>query len=274
MRSLKTTNQGFSMVELLTVIAIIAILAAILFPVFSTAKEKARQASCMANMNQIQQALKMYKLDERVYPEMLVGPVFTSTSGSLIDFSRIQFGYLLKGYTKDYTVFHCANNPSPSPAAVTQEMTIMRPDPNDDNYRIYGSSTDYYGINYKVNGITAYAYAYESYSVGKECDGSLSERYNVYRPYTPVESSGAYQSGKADDMCQLQYSNPPENTIVTWCTSHRSCGTALPSPSSFDLVLLLSGSVKRVTSLDMLQKMTGNDPNYNAEGNNELWCLK
>ena len=52
--------RGFTLIELLVVIAIIAILAAILFPVFMTAKERAKASQCSANMRQLSQAFQMY----------------------------------------------------------------------------------------------------------------------------------------------------------------------------------------------------------------------
>ena len=59
----KTKIGGFTLIELLVVIAIIAILAAILFPVFAQAREKARQATCASNLNQIGLAFMMYLQD-------------------------------------------------------------------------------------------------------------------------------------------------------------------------------------------------------------------
>ncbi|TSC92743.1 MAG: prepilin-type N-terminal cleavage/methylation domain [Candidatus Berkelbacteria bacterium Licking1014_85] len=61
-------KKGFTLIEMLIVITIIAILAAILFPVFARAREKARQASCQSNLKQIGLAMAMYEQD---YDEQL-----------------------------------------------------------------------------------------------------------------------------------------------------------------------------------------------------------
>ena len=52
--------KKFTLVELLIVIAIIAILAGVLMPAFGRARESARRASCVSNLKQIGAAVKLY----------------------------------------------------------------------------------------------------------------------------------------------------------------------------------------------------------------------
>jgi prepilin-type N-terminal cleavage/methylation domain-containing protein len=61
---------AFTLIELLIVLAIIASLAAILFPVFVHAREKARQTACVSNLRQVGAALQLYSHD---YDETLPG---------------------------------------------------------------------------------------------------------------------------------------------------------------------------------------------------------
>jgi len=57
------STRGFTLIEVMTTITIICILAAILFPVFARAREKARQTRCQTNLQQIGLALGMYARD-------------------------------------------------------------------------------------------------------------------------------------------------------------------------------------------------------------------
>ncbi|UCC68921.1 MAG: type II secretion system protein [Armatimonadota bacterium] len=68
MKHHRARRTGFTLVELLVVIAIITVLIAIALPVYTRAREKARQSACMANMHQLAVSVRMYALDFGGFP--------------------------------------------------------------------------------------------------------------------------------------------------------------------------------------------------------------
>ena len=92
---------AFTLVELLVVIGIIALVAAILFPVFAQAKEKGRQTVCLSNMRQLGMAFNQYATDnEEMFPVACPVP----------DWWGEGWAYSLQLYTKTYDIYVCPSD--------------------------------------------------------------------------------------------------------------------------------------------------------------------
>jgi general secretion pathway protein G len=66
---IKNKKLGFTLIELLVVIAILGVLATILTTALGNAREEARDARRVTDINAIQKSLELYFIDHESYPE-------------------------------------------------------------------------------------------------------------------------------------------------------------------------------------------------------------
>jgi prepilin-type N-terminal cleavage/methylation domain-containing protein/prepilin-type processing-associated H-X9-DG protein len=114
-------RKAFTLIELLVVIAIIAILSAILFPVFASAREKARQTMCASNEKQIGLAFLQYGQD---YDEK-----WPTDAGYL----GAGWGGQIYPYIKGGEAFHCPDDKEGQPpygytVSYSANMNLLRSD--------------------------------------------------------------------------------------------------------------------------------------------------
>jgi prepilin-type N-terminal cleavage/methylation domain-containing protein len=107
-------KNGFTLTELLVVIAVIAILAALLLPALSRSKSRTQTIACLNNLRQLSTCWQLYPGD---YNDMLVpndniaggapGPSWCQGTGILeTNPTAIESG-LLFGYNRSPALYHC-----------------------------------------------------------------------------------------------------------------------------------------------------------------------
>ena len=104
----RPARPGFTLVELLVVIAIVAILAALLLPALARARESGRATACLGNLRQIGAALQLYTQDNDnrmpvAYDAALSTNSPAATNGPTLD-------RLLQNYLDAPRVFLCPSD--------------------------------------------------------------------------------------------------------------------------------------------------------------------
>jgi type IV pilus assembly protein PilA len=103
-------NKGFTLVELLVVVAIMALLLSLVFVLFSSARAKSRDAKREAEIKSLQTALGIYVTNSGVYP-VYTGPITGTdamssallTSGAIPDIPKDPINSGNYVYTYDST---------------------------------------------------------------------------------------------------------------------------------------------------------------------------
>ncbi len=129
-RSRPNATRAFTLLELLIVIAILALLAALLFPVFARTREKARSGVCLTNLRQIGMAVAEYAQDyDELYPYgadpvdkySLAWGVDPTRDALLKDMPLLH--QILMPYCKEVGIWRC-------PSDTGYEQLLDLPDPN------------------------------------------------------------------------------------------------------------------------------------------------
>ncbi len=130
-----SARRAFTLIELLIVIAIISILAAILFPVFGRARENARRTSCLSNQKQLGLAFMQYfqDYDER-FPLLGKGGA-----------AETSWFFTVQPYIKSIQLMRC---PSDDAATWVPDADYLNPLIT----TILATSTRYRRASYALNG--------------------------------------------------------------------------------------------------------------------------
>jgi prepilin-type N-terminal cleavage/methylation domain-containing protein/prepilin-type processing-associated H-X9-DG protein len=105
--------RGFTIVELLVVMAVVAILAALLLPSLARGRALGKRAVCQQNLRQIAFAVEMYAQDYERCPPLqrhsIVGSLNTGMKGSSVSLWN---AYILPYVSSNRHVFHCPAFPA------------------------------------------------------------------------------------------------------------------------------------------------------------------
>ena len=154
-------RSGFTLIEVLVVIAIIAILMALLLPAVQAARESARQNQCRNNLKQFGIALHAFENGHRHFPPSWQ-PTQPAVNGDIDGWSTqaLLLPYMEQDNTFEKVDFNLSYNLAPPVVTADGETTLLSalrnpmflcPSEIRDEPRFDGGAFRHYPLNYGVN---------------------------------------------------------------------------------------------------------------------------
>ncbi len=107
MKKEKKRDFDFTLIELLIVIAIIAILVSILLPALNSARQKAKSVQCISHLGQVMKGSLMYADDHEGQI-----PIGTPSGSSYLSFPQLYYSVYGRAYVKR-SLLQCPSDPFP-----------------------------------------------------------------------------------------------------------------------------------------------------------------
>ena len=166
------TRRGFTLIEILVVVAIIALLISVLLPSLTRAREQARRTACAANEHQIMLAAIMYAEREKsgIY-------IWLEGSGGGDGISTL--------YPKYLTDFHAALCPSTRNLIRSQNKTVLLQDLS--NNATQGAEDDRGGHSYEMRTWMWAGYTFNGVKITEE--SYYDEPSKSYKTRSPIKST-------------------------------------------------------------------------------------
>jgi prepilin-type N-terminal cleavage/methylation domain-containing protein len=142
-RDMSRRLRGFTLVELLVVIGIIAVLIGILLPALNKAREQAKLTQCLSNLRQLSLGMQLYRQYNRdYYPPKIIIQTFTALNSVYLWAGKgttppLSYGSTYENATTDLRFINKYIVPG---IRKGDEFPLCHCPSNDDSYEGYGSS--------------------------------------------------------------------------------------------------------------------------------------
>ena len=228
-KRLVASHRGFTLVELLVVIALIAMLVGLLLPAVQSAREAARRAACANNIRQLGLGLLNFESAHQHFPaswKPTLGPEGKidgwSAQAQILPYTEETSVHSAIDFDRSYNEHKLPNG---QPLSATRIPTLLCPSEVGDRVRLEDGVAKHYPLNYAVNEGVWFVFAPET---GRGGEGAFFPGSHLRTRH--------FADGMSKTLGLAE--------VKAWNAYFRNAGLARPEPPVPNAVASLGGDFK------------------------------